>query len=82
MLIEFLLALILSGIILYLFYIYLEWCDKYAWARDAYQSNPMFVPQAEKDVVEKYGTVILPTYLSDTYKPIRFWILYYRARYF
>jgi hypothetical protein len=81
MLREILLGLLIAGILLYLFYLYLEWCSKYASAKVLYETNPLMVMKNDKAVIESYGKFMLPEYLSDTYKPIRFWMLYYKAKY-
>ncbi len=45
-----------------------------------YKYDPTMVLEKDRPTIEKYGSYILPTYLSDTYKPIRFWILYLKAK--
>lgn len=79
---EFLVGLLIAICLLYLFYLYLEWCSNYSAAKILYNVNPILVMQKDKDVIEQYGYFMLPEHLSDTFKPIRFWILYYQARYF
>ena len=81
MLIEILFSLVIAGILVYLFYIYLGWCDNNSFNRDLYKFSPNMMRAADKQTIEKYGKYMLPTYMSDTYRPIRFWILYYRAKY-
>jgi len=78
---EILLGICIAGILVYLAYLYLEWCSRYASARDLYGSNPLAVLKADKEVLNSYGNLIMPTYLADSYKPLRFWILYYSALY-
>lgn len=77
---EFIAGLLIAGVLLYLFYIYLAWCSGYASTKVLYSINPIVVSREDKEVIESYGKFMLPEYLSDTYKPLRFWILYYQAR--
>lgn len=79
---EIILGIIIACGLVYLFYLYLGWCDTYATSRDLYKLDPLFVLEKDREVVESYGSFILPTYLADTYKPIRFRILYTSAKYF
>ena len=79
MLIEIIIGFIIACIILYLLYLYLAWCDNNSYNRDVYNYEPKSLTPANKANIEKYGKWILPTYLSDTYKPIRSWIVYQRA---
>lgn len=81
MLIEIIISLLLVAILLWIFYIYLEWCDKYSSIRDIYNYNPNILSSKDRDMMDKYGKFILPEYLCDTFKPLRFWILYYNAKY-
>lgn len=78
---EILFGLLIAVTLLYLFYIYLEWCNDYSFAKLIYSSNPSVVVGNDKNVIETYGSLMMPEYLSDTYKPIRFWILYYQSKY-
>ncbi len=78
---EILSGVLIAGVLIYLLYLYLEWCSNYASANALYAANSIAVAKADKDVIESYGKFMLPEYLSDTYKPIRFWILYYQAKY-
>ncbi len=80
MFIEIILGIVISGILLYLFYIYLEWCDTHSFNRDLYNYDPTMILASSRDIIEKYGSYMLPTYLSDTYKPLRFWIMYYMEK--
>ncbi len=80
MFIEIILSFVISILLLYLFYLYLEWCDSNSFNRDMYKYDPTMVLEKDRPTIEKYGSYILPTYLSDTYKPIRFWILYLKAK--
>lgn len=81
MFLEILFGFLIAGILLYLFYLYLEWCSNYASAKALYSISPLVVAGPDKSVIESYGDLMLPEYLSDTYKPIRFWIWYYAAKY-
>ncbi len=78
---EILAGLLVALVLLYMFYLYLAWCSKYSVTKVLYTTNPSFVLATDKAVIESYGSLMLPEYLSDTYKPIRFWILYNKARY-
>lgn len=78
---EFLVGFTIAGILLYLLYLYLEWCGKYSSQKILYDLSPMLLMEDDQKVIESYGEWMLPEYLSDTFKPIRFWILYYQARY-
>ena len=80
MFIEIILGIVISVFLLYLFYIYLEWCDSNSYSRDLYKYAPDMLPTDIRDTIDKYGSFMLPTYLTDTYKPLRFWILYYREK--
>lgn len=80
MVLEVFLCICTLGIILLLFYYYLAWCDKYAEVAELYRYNPSMVSLDDRAVIEKYGGYMLPRYMSDTYKPIRFGILYRWAR--
>lgn len=79
---EILLGLSIAILLLYLFYLYLEWCSQYSPMMSLYQnaSTKAMVLSADRAVLDKYGQFLMPEYLADTYKPIRFWILYYTAR--
>lgn len=78
---EILFGVLIAAVLIYLFYLYLEWCSNYSSAKAMYATNSIAVMKADKEVIESYGKFMLPEYLSDTYKPVRFWILYYQARY-
>ncbi len=78
---EILVGLLLALVILYMFYLYLAWCSKYSVTKVLYKTNIDLVLPNDKAVIESYGGFMLPEYLSDTYKPIRFWILYNKAKY-
>ena len=80
MFIEIILGIVISIVLLYLFYLYLGWCDANSYNRDLYKYIPDVLPTADREMIDKYGTFILPTYLADTYKPLRFWIMYYREK--
>ena len=80
MFIEILLGLVIAAILLYLFYLYLGWCSNNSYKRDVYKYTPKLLTPADRATIEKYGSYILPTYMADTYKPIRFWISYYYAK--
>ena len=78
---EILVGVLLAGVILYLFYIYLAWCSLYSDDKALYDSGAadlMF--DDERQRIENYGWLMLPEYLSDTYKPIRFYIMYNIAK--
>ena len=77
---ELIVAILISSILLYLFYLYLAWCSNYSSIKTIYNTTPMLVMAKDKAVIEKYGSFIMPEHLTDTYKPIRFWVLYYKAR--
>ena len=81
MFIEIILGIVISIILIYLFYLYLEWCDNNSVNRDLYKYDPTMVLEERRNTIEQYGIFILPSYLSDTFKPLRSWILYYRAKY-
>jgi hypothetical protein len=76
---EILIGLLISAILLYLLYLYLGWCSTYSSAKILYKLNPSVVNSNDKQVIATYGKYMLPEYLSDTYRFIRFWILYYTA---
>lgn len=80
MFIEIILGIVISIILLYLFYLYLGWCDANSYNRDLYKYEPNLLLTEGRDTIEKYGSFILPTYLADTYKPLRFWIAYYMEK--
>ncbi len=87
MIIEILLGLLIAIICLYLFYLYLEWCDKYNTIR-LQLSDPVLsvaIPKEKRleymNTLDSYGFLLLPPYLSDTYKPIRYKLLYTAASY-
>lgn len=76
MYLEILVGFVISLMILYLFYLYLGWCNGYSGKMALYRTDPMMVMKADKEYLDKYQKYMLPVYLSDTYKPIRFAILY------
>jgi hypothetical protein len=80
MFIEILLGLVIATILIYLFYLYLEWCSNNSYKRDVYNYTPKLLMPTDRTNMEKYGSYILPTYMADTFKPIRFTILYYYAK--
>ena len=80
MFIEILLGVCISILFIYMFYLYLGWCDANSYNRDLYAYDPTMLLEKDRPTIEKYGSYILPTYLSDTYKPIRFWVLYLKAK--
>ena len=80
MILELLISIIIIGILLWLFYKYLEWCDKYSFAKLLYNNNPELLSETEKSTISQYGKFMLPEYLSDTFKPIRFWLIYYKVK--
>ncbi len=79
---EIFVGIFVAVVILYLFYLYLAWSDKYAASKTLYKYSPYGVTKDQKETLEKYGALILPEYLSDTYKPLRFSILYFANKYF
>jgi hypothetical protein len=82
MFLEILFGIIIAIILMYLFYLYLEWCDKHSANLELHQHAANFLLPADREYLDTYGKYMLPVYLADTYKPIRFWILYYSAKYF
>ena len=80
MIIEILIGVLIAIILLYVFYLYLEWCNKYSTTKLLYNVNPLMVLTNDRQIIESYGKYMVPEYLSDTFKPIRFWILYYLAK--
>jgi hypothetical protein len=78
---EILIGILISGLIVYLMYCYLSWCSTYSDIKLLYEINPVFVSKKDRDLMDTYKKFMLPEYLSDTYKPIRFWLLYYQAYY-
>ncbi len=87
MIIEILIGLIIAIICLYLFYLYLEWCDKYNTIKLHLADPILSVIMSEEEkkeytnTLDSYGSFLLPRYLSDTYKPIRYKLLYTAASY-
>ncbi len=79
MFVEILIGLLISCVLVYLLYTYLSWCSSYSGTKVIYDTNPAMVSAKDRAVLDTYGRYMLPEYLSDTYKPIRFWILYYDA---
>ena len=77
---EIIISILVIGILLYLFYLYLEWCNKYSATKTLYSYNPELLLDTDKEIIDRYGVVILPEHLADTFKPIRFWLLYYQAK--
>ena len=70
--------------LIYLFYLYLKWCSSMSTHKFNYDfpMTKMLVSKANREILEKYGKFMLPEYLSDTFKPIRFNLLYFKAKYF
>lgn len=64
-------------ILLVLFYYYLEWCNNNSGKLSLYKTDPIMVTDEDKAYIDSYGWLMLPKYLSDSFKPIRFQILYY-----
>ena len=77
---EILIGFIIALILVYLLYSYLAWCSANSSYKILYKVKPELLSAAATEVIQKYGDYMLPEYLSDSYKPLRFWILYYLAR--
>lgn len=83
MLKELFISFLIVLLLLYIFYVYLEWCNQYSPKMRLYSQNDtkFLVSTEDKLILDKYGNYLLPVYLADTYKPIRFWLLYYTNKY-
>lgn len=79
MLLEILLGVLCAIVLLYLFYLYVgwgtNWTEKYA----KYKINPKLVVTADADFLSKYGWILPPAPLADSYKVFNFWVKYYTA---
>jgi hypothetical protein len=79
MFIEILIGLIVACLLIYLFYIYLGWCSNYSNKLLLFEDAPSALSSGDRDYIATYKKFMLPVHLSETYKPIRFWIIYYRT---
>lgn len=80
--IEFIISIIITAILIYLFYLYLGWCNKYSFELELYMYSPSMLTMDKKQYLANYSKYMLPTYMSDTYKPLTFWPIYYKTKYF
>jgi hypothetical protein len=81
MILEFLLGIILSIFLIYLWLLYLKWGNSMTDDLELYNYNTVLVKESKRDIIEKWGWAVPPIILSDTYKYVNFWLLYYNSRY-
>lgn len=77
---EIIVSLILTFVLVLLFYLYLGWCNSLSGIVETYKYNPAILNASDQQKAKSYGWLVLPTYLADTYKPIRFQIEYQIAK--
>jgi hypothetical protein len=82
MFLEILFGIILALVLLYLFYLYLEWSEKWAVIKATYETMPAAVPKADAAYLDKNGWASPSEVISDTYKYTNFWLQYYYTRTF
>jgi hypothetical protein len=90
-----LLSILIALVILYLFYLYLVWCSSllerqtlYKTAYSSYYEGKLpleniKIVATREDIlfVKKWEFLIPSEVILDTVKPVRFWVLYYRAKF-
>lgn len=81
MLFELLIGFLIAFTLLYLFYLYMDWNITYAPVKVLYDELKATLKKEQIAYIEKYHPYILPEYIVDGFKPVRFWILYYMALY-
>ncbi len=77
MILEILLGLIIAIILLYLYYLYLEWADNWSTKYAKYKINPKTILSSDVEYLNSYGWLLPPEPVSDGFKIINFWIRYY-----
>jgi hypothetical protein len=80
MFIEIVLGCIIALIVLYLIFIYIKWASGISDASEMYKYLPAGVSPNDAETLSKYGWLLPPIVLSDTFKYINFWMQYYGAR--
>jgi hypothetical protein len=81
MILEILLGFILGIILIYLWLLYLKWGNVLNENIELYDYNRVLVESSKRDEIDKWRLVMPSPVLSDTYKYINFWMLYYYAKY-
>ena len=81
MVLEILLGFIIGVILIYLWFLYLKWGSILNENTELYDYNRMLVTESKRDKIDKWRALIPSPILSDTYKYINFWVLYYYAKY-
>ncbi len=75
MILEILLGITISIILIIGFFFYLKWCSDTYDLLDS-QITSYSIDEYKKNLSEN-GAYLLPEFLSDTYKPINWFIVYY-----
>ena len=94
-LISILITIIIVLLSLYLYYLYLLWASDllekqtlYKNAYSSYYNGTLSIDSIKSEsvrndllYVKKWEAFIPPEVILDTVKPVRFWVLYYRAKF-
>jgi hypothetical protein len=82
MILEIFLGFLISILLIYLWFLYLKWGDGINEDIELYNYNSSLIRGSKKETIENWGWLSPSMVLSDTYKYINFWILYYKTRLF
>lgn len=77
MFIEIVFGLLIATILMYLWIVYLSWANEYNQPYYNYKFMPISVSPEEKFLLDRWGWALPSEVISDTYKYLYFWSLYY-----
>lgn len=76
---EILLGIVIATILIYLYFLYLQWADEWSGKYARYSVNSRNVTKSDAEYLDTYGWAIPPEPIVDGFKVVNFWGKYYMA---